>query len=86
MLTYLDVPVPSSSHRISQHSHLLPIPNSNCQQYAKMVVEKEGTFEVNGHSLYTKSWLVRQSMPFPFDHHRVLHASRPYLSPIQTHL
>jgi hypothetical protein len=26
-----------------------------------MVVENEGTFEVNGHSLYTKSWLVRHS-------------------------
>lgn len=24
-----------------------------------MVVEREGSFEIGGHGLYTKSWLVR---------------------------
>lgn len=46
-----------------------PLSSLNKHIYNKyldnMVVETEGTFEVDGHSLYTKSWLVRNNLTCP---------------------
>lgn len=47
------------------------------RQYGKMVVEKEGTCELNGHTVYTKSWLVGTSRHLSI--HRTIHY-QPYVA------
>lgn len=47
--------------------------SNSLKNIVKMVAEQEGTFEVNGHSLYTKCWLVRRHRLLPC-HRSALHA------------